>query len=133
MNYDVYDAKDWAVEIAGVTITGLGEDAVTWEKAEANGEMKRGSQGDGIWQVTNDETYNLTVTVLANCPQLKHLISLFKKTEPFAVSAINKKLGLSFSGTQALFEEEPSFEFGVEAGDIELTICVFDGKTAYLK
>ena len=130
MNYDVYNFKDWVVEIDGMTITAIAEDGVTWEKSESNGEAKKGALGDVIWQVRNDDVYNLTVPVLANCPQLPSLIKLFRTTDPFPVSATNKKLGLSFSGTMALFEEEPSFEFGVEAGDVELNICVFDGKTA---
>lgn len=131
MAYSVYNPDDWDVEINGYTITSIGEDGVTWEKAEANGEMKRGiGKHEGIWQQSNDTTYNLTVSVLANCPQLKYIIPLFKRTTPFAVSAVNKKLGLSFSGTMAMFEEEPSFEMGAEAGDIELTMVVFDGVTA---
>ena len=129
MNYDVYNFKDWLVEINGVTITAITEDGVSWEKAEANGEAKIGALGDVIWQVRNQDVYNLTVTVLANCPQLSQIVSLFRTTTPFPVSAVNKNLGMSLTGTMALFEEEPSLEFGVEAGDIELKICVFDGKT----
>lgn len=129
MNYDVYNFKDWDVEIDGITITAIAEDGVSWEKAEANGEAKVGALGDVIWQVRNQQVYNLTVTVLANCPQLSTIVSLFKTTTPFAVSAVNKNLGISLTGTMALFEEEPSLEFGVEAGDIELNITVFDGVT----
>ena len=82
-----------------------------------------------IWRVRNQDVYNLTVTVLPNCPQLSSAVSLFRQTTPFPVSAVNKSLGISLTGTMALFEEEPSLEFGVEAGEIELNICVFDGKT----
>lgn len=129
MNYDVYNFKDWLVEINGMTITAIAEDGVSWEKAEANGEAKIGACGDVIWQVRNQDVYNLTVTVLPNCPQLSSVVSLFRQTTPFHVSAVNKSLGISLTGTMALFEEEPSLEFGVEAGEIELNICVFDGKT----
>ena len=133
MNYDVYNFKDFNVEIDGMTITAITEDGLSWENAEANGEAKIGALGDVIWQVRNQNVYTLTVTVLANCPQLPSLIKLFKTTDPFPVNATNKKLGLCLSGTMALFEEEPSFEFGIEAGDVELKLCVFDGSIASIQ
>ena len=50
MNYDVYNFKDFDVEIDGMTITAITEDGLSWEKAEANGEAKIGALGDVIWQ-----------------------------------------------------------------------------------
>lgn len=129
MNYSTYDPKDWDVEINGMTITAIAEDGVSWEKSEANGEAKWGAMGDVIWQKSHNGAYTLTVSVMANCPQKDALIALFKTSDPFPVSATNKPLGERFGGTMALFEEEPSFERGTEAGDIELVLLVFDGKT----
>lgn len=129
MIYGTYDPKDWVVEINGMTITAIGEDGVTWEKSEANGEAKVGVLGDTIWQKTNNSLYNLTVTIMRHCPQKAQIIALFKSGDPFPVSATNKALGERFGGTMAVFEEEPSFEAGTEASDIELTLLVFDGKT----
>lgn len=129
MIYGTYDPKGWVVEFDGITITAIGEDGVNWEKAEANGEAKWGSQGDAIWQVSHNTAYNLTVSVMRHCPQKAQIISMFKRGVPFPVSASHKALGERFGGTMAVFEEEPSFESGTEAGDLELTLLVLDGKT----
>lgn len=129
MNFATYDPKGWNVEIAGVTITSIAEGGVTWEKNEANGEAKWGLVNDAIWNVTNNSSYKLTVSIMRHCPQKEFIMSLFKKTTPFAVSASHKELGERFGGTMALFEEEPSFEGSSEAGDLELSLYVFDGKT----
>ena len=132
MNFAVYDPKGWDVEIDGVTITAIGENGVSWEKVEANGEAKWGNMGDAIWQKSNNTAYKLTVSVMRHCPQKKHLISLFKTSEPFSATASHKDMNERFGGTVALFEEEPSFEGGSEASDLELSIYVFDGATEYI-
>lgn len=124
-----YDPKGWNVEINGITITAIAEGGVTWEKKEANGEAKWGAMGDAIWQKSHNTAYGLTVSIMRHCPQKSQLISLFKKNTPFPVSASHKDLGERFSGTMAVFEEEPSFEGGTEASDLELTLYVFDGTT----
>lgn len=130
MNYAVYDPKLWNVEINGVTITSIAEGGVNWEKVEANGEAKFGISGDAVWNKTNNTAYKLTVSIMRHCPQKSAIVDLFKTSEPFPVSASHSGLGESFSGTMALFEEEPNFEGGTEAADLELAIFVFDGETS---
>ena len=129
MNFAVYDPKLWNVEINGMTITAIAEGGVNWEKVEANGEAKWGIKGDAIWQKTNNTAYKLTVSVMRHCPQKAQLINLFKTSEPFAASASHPDLHERFGGTMALFEEEPAFEGGTEAADVELALYVFDGAT----
>lgn len=129
MNFANYDPKGWVVEFNGMTITSIAEGGVTWEKSESNGEAKWGMCGDAIWAKSHNSGYTLTVSVMRHCPQKAQLINMFKRNEPFPVSASHKDLGERFGGTMALFEEEPSFEGSTEAGDLELKVLVFDGKT----
>ena len=129
MNFATYDPKGWNVELDGITITSIAEGGVTWEKSEANGEAKWGLMGDAIWQKSCNTAYKLTVSIMRHCPQKSQIMAMFKRGEPFPVSASHKDLGERFGGTMAVFEEEPSFEGGTEASDLELGLYVFDGKT----
>ena len=129
MLFGIYDPKDWIVELDGITITAIGEGGVTWEKAESNGEAKWGIGGDAIWQKGTNGGYTLTISVMRHCPQKSQNISKFKRSVPFPVNTSHKDLKERFGGTKAVFEEEPSFEGGTEAGDLELKLYVFDGKT----
>ena len=127
MRFATYDPKKWVVELNKIAITAIAEGGVTWEKVEANGEAKWGIMGDAIWQKSNNTAYKLTVSVMRHCPQKSQIMNLFNTSEPFPVNASHEDLGEAFSGTMALFEEIPSFEGGTEAGDLEISLYVFDG------
>lgn len=127
--YSVYDPSKWSFELDGMTVTAIAEGGVNWEKAEAKGEAKWGIQGDAIWQKTINTGYKLTVAIMRNCPQKAQIVRKYKSNDFMTVSASHPDLDETFSGTKAVFEEEPNFEGGTEAGDLELVFYVFDGDT----
>lgn len=128
-NVTRYNAKDCAIMVDGVHVTGLGEDMVSWEKEEAYFEAVVGAQGDIVKSEINNSIHNLTITVQPTSPQFKYLLSLKDRTETFPVWVINKALGIRFGGEQANIAEAPEIALGAEAEDCEFTIVVFDGDT----
>lgn len=124
-----YNANDFVVLVDDVTITGLGEDMVSWEKEEAYFEPIVGAQGDVIKSEINNSIHNLTLAVQPTSPQLAKLISLLDQKETFSVWVTSKALGIQIGGTAANIKEAPEFPFSAEASDLEFTFCVFDGTT----
>lgn len=122
-----YNAKDWVVTVAGVNITGLGEDMISFEKEEAFFEPAVGAQGDIVKNEINNSIYNMGVIVQPTSPQLSHLLSLKNRSESFPIWAVSKALGIRLGGTMANISEMPELSFGAEAEDIEITFMVFDG------
>lgn len=124
-----YNAKDCAITVDGVFITGLGEDMVSWEKAEPYFETSTGAQGDTVKNEINDDVHNLTITVQSTSPQFGYLMSLAKKTDFFPVWVSNKPLGITFGGTMANITEMPEVSLGKTAEDVSFSFTVFDGET----
>lgn len=129
MNINKYNAKDCAITVNGIFITGLGEDMISWEKEEAYFENVVGAQGDIVQSEINNDIHTLTITVQPTSPQLSLLIKLAKSKELFPVWVINKALGIRLGGTQAAVMEAPSISLGSTAEDMEFSICVYDGVT----
>lgn len=126
-NISRYNAKDTAVVVDGVYITGLGEDMISWEKEEQYFEPVVGAQGDIVKSEINNDIYTLTITVQPTSPQLSHLISLKDRKDPFPIWCINKELGLTIGGSKANIMEMPSISLGATAEDLEVSFAVFDG------
>lgn len=126
MNLGRYNAKDTSVIIDGVYITGLGEDMVSAEKEEDFFEDSVGAQGDVVVSEINDTRGTVTVYVQSTSPQKSYLLSLAKRTEPFPLWAINKKLGERFGGTMARVLTFPEVSRGATAEDMEFVFRVFD-------
>lgn len=125
-----YNAKDCTIMIDNVNITGLGEDMVSWEKEEAYFETSVGAQGDVVKSEINNGIHTLTLTVQSTCPQLKHLLTLAKRSNPFPVwVVVGGTLGVRFGGTEANIMEAPEISFGATAEDLEFSICVYNGTT----
>lgn len=121
-----YDAKDTTIVVDGVYITGLGEDMVSGEKEEDLFSSSVGAQGDVVKNVTNNPLGKVTITVQATSPQKKFLMGLAKRTEPFPLWCVNKKLDERMGGTMANLVTFPGVSHGVEAGDMEFVFTVFD-------
>lgn len=128
-NVSRYNAKDCAVVVDGVYITGLGSDMISWEKEEGYFETVVGAQGDVVKSEINNSIHNLTITTQITSPQFNYLLSLKDRTDPFPVWVINKSLGIRVGGEQANVMEAPEIALGAEAEDCEFTFCVFDGDT----
>lgn len=124
-----YNAKDCTVMVDGVFITGLGEDMVTWEKAEAYFETSVGAQGDIVKNEINNDIHNLGVTVQQTSPHYGYLKALEKRSEPFPVWVSNKPLGITVGGTKANIAEASEVALGATAQDVTFTFTVFDGET----
>lgn len=126
MNVATYDAKDTTVIIDGTYITGFGEDMITAEKEEDFFTPSVGAQGDVVKSVTNNSLGTVAVTVQRTSPSKAFLMGLAKRSEPFPLWVINKKLGERVGGTKANLLSCPEFASGAEAEDMEFTFQVFD-------
>lgn len=126
MNIATYDAKDTSVVIDATYITGLGEDMISAEKDEDFFTTSVGAQGDVVKSQINNSLGTVTVYVQPTSPQKMFLMGLAKRTEPFPLWAINKKLGERVGGTQASLKTFPEIARGAEAEDMEFVFQVFD-------
>ena len=123
MSVYTYDAKDTSVVVDGTYITGLGEDMISVEKEE---DFFTPSVGDIVKSQINNSLGTMTITIQPTSPQKKYLLSLAKRTEPFPLWAVNKKLGERIGGTMANLKTMPEFSRGAEAEDMELEFQIFD-------
>lgn len=126
MNVTNYDAKDTSIVIDNVYITGLGEDMYSAEKDEDLRSDSVGAQGDVVSSVINNTLGTFTVHVQPTSPQKAFLLSLAKRSEPFPVWAVNKKLGERVGGTKASLLTFPEFARGTESEDMEFKFRVYD-------
>ena len=126
MLFATYDAKDTVIIIDSTYITGLGEDMVSAEKDEDFFSTSNGAQGDVVKSMINNTIGTVTVNVQPTSPQKAFLMSLAKRTEPFPLWCVNKKLGERFGGTMANLLNLPEISRGAEAEDMEFTFQVFD-------
>lgn len=121
-----YDAKDTSIIIDGTYITGLGEDMISAEKEEDFFTPSVGAQGDVVKSQINNSLGTISVFVQVTSPSKAFLLELAKRTEPFPIWAVNKKLGERVGGTMANMLSFPEFSRGAEAEDMEFTFQVFD-------
>lgn len=126
MNIATYDAKDTSIVIDSTYITGLGEDMISAEKDEDFFTTSVGAQGDVVKSQINNNLGTVTVYVQPTSPQKQFLLGLAKRTEPFPLWAVNKKLGERVGGTKANLKTFPEFARGAEAEDMEFVFTVFD-------
>lgn len=129
MAFSSYNAKNTDLEIAGVSITGLAEEFWSFSKREAYAEDSVGAVGDIVRNERNDPIWDAEVTVQATSPQAKHLFSLAKRAEPFAIWCTdNVQLKRREGGSQALMNEAPEDARGTEAGELTFKFSVYDGE-----
>lgn len=121
-----YDAKDTSIVIDSTYITGLGEDMISAEKDEDFFTTSVGAQGDVVKSQINNSLGTVTVYVQPTSPQKQFLLGLAKRTDPFPLWAVNKKLGERVGGTKANLKSFPEFARGAEAEDMEFVFTVFD-------
>lgn len=121
-----YDAKDTSIVVDSTYITGLGEDMISAEKDEDFFSTSVGAQGDVVRSMINNTLGTVTIYVQPTSPQKKFLLGLAKRTEPFPLWAINKKLGERVGGTMANLKTFPEFARGSEVEDMEFVFTVFD-------
>ena len=126
MNIATYDAKDTSIIVDNTYITGLGEDMVSAEKDEDFFATSVGAQGDVVKSQINNSLGTVTVYVQPTSPQKAFLMGLAKRTDPFPLWAVNKKLGERFGGTAANLLSFPEIARGAEAEDMEFVFQVFD-------
>ena len=126
MNIASYDAKDTSVVIDAIYITGLGQDMISAQKDEDFFSTSVGAQGDVVKSEINNSLGTVTLYVQPTSPQKPYLMGLAKRTEPFPLWAINKKLGERVGGTRANLKTFPAFNRGAEAEDMEFVFQVFD-------
>lgn len=121
-----YDAKDTSVVVDSTYITGLGEDMISAEKEEDFFTPSVGAQGDVVKSQINNPLGTMTIYVQPTSPQKGFLMGLAKRTDPFPIWAVNKKLGERVGGTMANLLTFPSINRGSEAEDMEFVFQVFD-------
>lgn len=125
MSVSTYNAKDWAISVAGKPVTGLGEDIVSVEKEEALAENSVGAQGDVVRSIINNPIYNISITVQSTSPSFQSLMAL-KDGSLVSISVASKALGFSATGSKACLLELPELSYGSTAEDVEFTFCVYD-------
>ena len=121
-----YDAKDTSVVVDGTYITGMGEDMITAEKDEDFFASSVGAQGDIVKSQTNNTLGTISIFVQPTSPSKAFLMALAKRTDPFPLWCVNKKLGERIGGTMANLLKYPEISRGAEAEDMEFTFQVFD-------
>lgn len=126
MNIATYDAKDTAIVVDSTYITGLGEDMISIEKDEDFFAVSVGAQGDVVKSQINNSVGTATIYVQPTSPQKAFLLGLAKRTEPFPLWVVNKKLGERAGGTKANLLSFPEFARGAEAEDMEFVFQIFD-------
>jgi hypothetical protein len=126
-NVTRYNARDCAVVVDGIYLSGLGENMISVAKDEALAENVVGAQGDIVRSEINNSIYTITIGVQITSPQLSYLLSLKNRTEPFPVWIINKKLGIRAGGELCNITEMPEFTLGSTAEDLEIAITAYDG------
>ena len=120
-----YDAKDTSIVVDSTYITGLGEDMISAEKDEDFFSTSVGAQGDVVKSQINNTLGTVTIYVQPTSPQKKFLLGLAKRTEPFPLWAVNKKLGERVGGTMANLKSFPEFARGSESEDMEFVFQIF--------
>ncbi len=123
----VYDARECTVLVDGITITGLGEDMVSFSKDKENLEPRTGAQGDVCVNRVNDNLFTLTLRVQATCPQKGFLLQLANSGAIVPVWVTNKSIGERFGGNEAAVKAMPELEMGALASDREFVFSVFGG------
>lgn len=126
MAFAQYNAKDTSIIVDGTYITGLGEDMFTAEKDEDFFEPSVGAQGDVVASEINNPLGTVTIYLQPTSPQKQFLMGLAKRTEPFPLWMVNKKLGERCGGTQARLKTFPEVARGATAEDMEFVFQVFD-------
>ena len=126
MNLATYDAKDTSIVVDGSYITGLGEDMISAEKEEDFFTPSVGAQGDVVKSQINNGLGTISIFIQPTSPSKAFLLGLAKRTDPFPIWAVNKKLGERVGGTMANLLSFPEFSRGAEAEDMEFTFQVFD-------
>ena len=121
-----YDAKDTSIVVDGTYITGLGEDMISAEKDEDFFTPSVGAQGDVVKSQINNTLGTISIFVQPTSPSKKFLMDLARRTDPFPLWAVNKKLGERVGGTMANLKTFPEFARGAEAEDMEFVFTVFD-------
>jgi len=121
-----YDAKDTSIIVDGTYITGLGEDMISAEKEEDFFTPSVGAQGDVVKSAINNSLGTVSIYVQPTSPSKGFLLGLAKRSEPFPLWAVNKKLGERVGGTMANLLSFPEFARGAEAEDMEFVFQVFD-------
>lgn len=126
MNVATYNAKDTAIVVDGVYITGLGEDMISAEKEEDFFTPSVGAQGDVVKSQINNSLGTMSIFVQVTSPSKQYLMGLAKRTDPFPIWAINKSLNERVGGTMASLLSFPQIERGAEAADMEFVFQIFD-------
>ena len=122
-----YNPNDTTVTVNGIYLTGLGEDAISFEFEEERGEAVVGCQGDVVFNETNNKLATMTITIQASSPQYKTLLDYARKGTLFPVWAVNKSIGERCGGTKARFKNPAAISYGSTLEDREFEILVFDG------
>ena len=122
-----YNPNDVTVTVDGIFITGLGEDAISFEFEEERFEAVTGCQGDVVVNETNNTLATATLTIQASSPQYLTCVDYARKGTVFPFWVVNKSIGERCGGTKARFKNPPSVSYGTELEDREFEIMVFDG------
>lgn len=123
-----YDAKNVAVTIDGIYLTGYAEDTmVTAEKAEDRSTFSVGAQGDVVQNIVNNPLGTVVVTLSQTSPHIAYLNELANTGAQVPVWVINKNTNEEMAGGSVGVVNKPApIEFGAEVTTREFTFSILD-------
>lgn len=127
-NIGTYDAKEVAVIIGGINITGFAEDTfVKASKDENNSSESVSAQGDVGVAVTNNGLGTITITLNQTSPSVSYLNNLANTSKIVdAWVKSNNEVKETVGGTQARVIKPADVEFGAKISNREFEIKVYD-------
>ena len=123
-----YDAKNVAITVDGIYLTGFGEDTmVTAEKMEDRSTYSVGAQGDVVQNIVNNPLGEVVITLAQTSPHIAYLNELANKGTQVPVWIINKNTQEELAGGSVGVVNKPApIELGSEVGTREFTFTILD-------
>lgn len=123
-----YDAKDVALTVDGVFITGFADGTfIEAEKDEDNMDTAVGAQGDVVDSTVNNPLGTITVTLQQTSPSVSYLTQLANSGEHVPVYIIsNNEPKEKIGGSEARIRKPASVSFSDTAESREFEITVYD-------
>lgn len=128
MSVAQYDAKNVAITVDGIYLTGFGEDTmVTAEKMEDRSTYSVGAQGDVVQNIVNNPLGEVVITLAQTSPHIAYLNDLANSGRQVPVWIINKNGNEEIAGGSVGVVNKPApLEFGSEVGVREFTFTILD-------
>ena len=131
----LYTATNLQIVLAGITMTGLGEDdffSAEFAETERT-KSKSGAHGDISLSASTNKIGMMTIKLMGDSPSNRFISILLATGVVFPAWAIcSENPNFKAGGLRAWVAEDPAAEFGLETGENEYVIGVADFTKVYL-